>query len=527
MNSLHNVKLIRKTVILVSFLILIMGIVFICFMDNRKKSIYPGVTYENYFNILVPADENEGIYSDIYGYFENDVINIFLPTRADATSLVYYAIDAEGNYLERYENDFSKLPGSVLSVPVVVYSSDLPSVEITTNDAYGTMEAVLNDPLHNTEAFGHMVVSVKDDFAPIYGGETIFDSRDYAFDYNKKESMSISGRGNLTWTERKRPYEIKIEADKSILGMAPGKKWELLANVVDHACLRNEVLLNLAKDCGVKYVSDIQPVDLFINGVYQGNYSMCTKVEISPYRVDIDPDKDYFYRWGLLKGEYRYVESSSMWNEDNIVQLLNPKYTESDNKAFEIFQQMITAIEDTDSDEYLKYVDLESFARYYWVQEISKNTDAAFRSVYSYWDHETQKMYLISSWDFDRTIGTIEQWNKDLDYDYPTGYIIRQDEWYEPLFAHPEFVEEVNRVYWDGISQALEKSVSEIPVRINRVLQSATMNFMVWDYLEAPLDGYYNKIEYYMGDRSYESETTWLYEWMRQRKEWLDEENSK
>ena len=491
----------------------------------RRLYIYPGVTNENFAKLVVPADENEGIFYDIDSFLGKDnVIYLFVPTRADISKMVYYAVDSKGNYLERYVNDFTQFPSAVLDYPVVCMNSNLPTMEINIYDEHGSMEDVLNDEKHETKAFGEVTLSVRDDEAIKYGWDPIFKSNDNRTMNKFYGSASVKGRGNLSWLDEKKSLLLELESDVSLLGMAHGEKWVLLANSVDHTLLRNEIMLNLAKDCNAKYVPDIQAVDLFVDGEYYGNYSLCSKVEISESRVNIDED-DYFYRWGLPTGNYREVESTSLWNDDNLVELIYPKKSDKENEAFDIAQRMIAEIEDTKSSDYLNNIDLDSFIRYYWVQEISKNTDAANRSLYSCWDNSEQKMKLIAPWDFDRTVGTVEPWNKDLDYDYPTSYTVREDEWYKPFFEHKEVSEAAQRIYQEEISEALGKAVSEIPGRIERSRQSATMNFIRWDVLNKPYEDYYNVIEKYMGDRSYESEITWLYEWMRQRKEWLDSEN--
>lgn len=501
----------------------VLAVLFARKMYIEKPVFYPGVTAENFAYISIPACENDGIYTDLKGFVTGDKAVLFVPCRADITKLVYYCMDKDDRPLMRYENDFTSQPGEILGVPVICMKSDLASMEIDLDDRYGTLDDVNGDEDHNFTAYGDMTLTCTDAVATENGWDSVFVSR------NRKGktpcSVGIKGRGNLTWVQDKKPYLIELEESDSLLGMADGEKWVLLANVMDHALIRNELALYLAKECGCEYVSDIQPIDLFVDGEYIGNYSLCSKVEISSSRVNINPSRDYFYRWGMPSGNYREIESTSLWNDDNYIELINGHMDSRDDEAFDIMQRVISSIEDTDSDEFLDYIDLESWARYYWVQEYLKNTDACFRSVYTYWNHEDGKVYMIAPWDFDRTIGTVEQYNKTIEYLMPSGLEIRKDEWYEPLFEHPEFVNEVRRVYFDGgIKEAFAKVSDEAADRFVRLEPSAMMNFTRWDFLDRPLVDYYNKIALLMGDSSYNSEKEWVIQWTDKRAKWIDDE---
>ena len=53
--------------------------------------------------------------------------------------------------------------------------------------------------------------------------------------------MNIRGRGNSTWSYSKKPYNIKLNTKKAILGMPKHKRWCLLANYIDRTLMRNAV----------------------------------------------------------------------------------------------------------------------------------------------------------------------------------------------------------------------------------------------------------------------------------------------
>lgn len=492
--------------------------------------IMPGVTSEGVDAIVVPAAENEGIYTDQTAFYKDGMYVLFLPCRADISNVVYYAADKDSNYLERYKWDFTNGAAELFGIPIVCMQSNLPSFEIVTVDEYGSFEAVTDDPLHETFAYGDGYLSLTDALAGEKGVSPVFYTKD--FDRKLPCSISVRGRGNITWLEDKKPFRVKLENKVSLLNMPKGKKWALLPNVIDHSLLRNDTFLTLGREMGLDYTPQSEPVDLFINGEYQGNYSLCSTVEISKSRVAIDPEQDYFYRIGIKSGNCRRLGSDHIVKTDDYVELLNGYGDERDDTAFNLAIDLMGQIEDVNST--LSLLDAESLAKYYWLQEFSKNTDAALRSVYFYYSHTDKKMHFVAPWDFDRTAGTVDRFTEEnepsvrdaketAEYLYPDGYCVRNRDWYIPLFEHKEFADLVDEVYIrDGFSEKFSRAYRRIPERMAYIERSANMNFTRWDYLERPLDGYYNVIEKYMGDTSFASEVTWITEWLRQRTEFFD-----
>ena len=100
----------------------------------------------------------------------------------------------------------------------------------------------------------------------------------------------IQGRGNGTWSDssKKLPYNIKLAASTSLLGMGKAKKWVLLANDNEDTLINNQLSYDFAKYIGVQYQVIGKPVDVYANGKYMGNYLLTEKVEIKSNRVAIN-----------------------------------------------------------------------------------------------------------------------------------------------------------------------------------------------------------------------------------------------
>ncbi|MGN1194966.1 MAG: CotH kinase family protein, partial [Acutalibacteraceae bacterium] len=148
----------------------------------------------------------------------------------------------------------------------VMCSAELPSMYITTES--GSLDYI-HASKDNKEAGSIRIVE---------NGEVTVD----------KELKQIKGRGNATWSAAKKPYNIKFDKKTDLFGMGKAKKWTLLASYYDPSLIRNTVAFGFADGIGLPHTSEVQPVDLYINGNYMGNYLVCESVEVGSERVDIN-----------------------------------------------------------------------------------------------------------------------------------------------------------------------------------------------------------------------------------------------
>jgi hypothetical protein len=100
--------------------------------------------------------------------------------------------------------------------------------------------------------------------------------------------MGIRGRGNSTWGWPKKPWKIKLDEKASLLGMPADKEWALLANYSDRTLVRNIVAMRLSEICGFSWTPRMRSVEVYLNGGYQGVYTLCEHKKVSSDRVDID-----------------------------------------------------------------------------------------------------------------------------------------------------------------------------------------------------------------------------------------------
>lgn len=203
----------------------------------------------------------------------------YTPTSADLEKMLTVTAKAGGSYDATYQ--------------IQMYVSKLPVVYVNTEGgaAITSKENYINS-------------SVK-----IQGNGEYNSSNVTLYDGNAE----IRGRGNTTWGYAKKPYKLKLENKTDIFGFGANKHWVLLANYTDESHMRNKLAYDLSGAMGMPYMQSI-PVDLVLNGEYQGTYQFCEQVKISKARVNIFDWEDY--AGDVAKAIYKKEKSNGMTKDD-------------------------------------------------------------------------------------------------------------------------------------------------------------------------------------------------------------------
>ena len=155
---------------------------------------------------------------------------------------------------------------------IFYYTENVPSMYIETES--GSMEAIDNDKHHETsEAASYRVYLT--DGTPDSSGQ-----------------CTIRGRGNSTWSQKKRPYNLKFEKENVILDMTSCRKYALIANFWDSTQTRQYYAFLTAERLGLAYTPQTQFVNLYLNGKYQSLYLLTQRINVNGGTVQItDLDK--------------------------------------------------------------------------------------------------------------------------------------------------------------------------------------------------------------------------------------------
>ena len=517
-------KILLLSIIMSAFFLMILY-QFERWSDLKKQTPTMGVSIEdagkNDFWISVPAIENRGLSYDVGGYFddETNTIYLILPADVNQKKVVYYVRDIYNNYLTRVVSNFEKEDVMIGDRAIVAIASELPILYLQVDDEYGTIHDVNNDPTKETRCYGELRIDVGKESATQNGFATSYLSVDY--DDSTPGSVEVKPRGNNTWLfGSKRPYSFKLDKSMDLLGMGKTKKWALLANAEDKSLIKNEIAFKLADQIGVAYTPQTQNVVFYLNGEYRGVYGLTTRIEIDKDRVALT-NNDFLINWGgsapqqviPLESESWYYDSSE--HDFPYVDLIYPENASDIEAVQTIVQEYMTAVEDVSSDRYLEYMDIESLAKFYWVQEICMNLDASSRSIYSYYKGNEQKLYMGPVWDMDLTLG-INGDKAGCDYRVPEGWAVRNIGMYVPLFEHDSFEQEVERVYYEeGIRDIMFAMVDYFDYMQNTMKVDGELNYSRWR--DEP--GIY-ALDY--GATNYEEQVNGVRQFYVDRIEWID-----
>ena len=241
----------------------------------------------------------------------------------------------------------------------------------------------------------------------------------------QEQPITTRVRGNGSATFPKKPYRVKFTSksqhvlkDSPLESPAKAKKWTLINNYSDKALMRNLIAFEMSRRLGFFYTPWGQPVDVIMNGEYQGNYQLCDQITIDPNRLNItemkSTDIEYPYITGgyLIEVDaYANQEPAQSWftsntgipvtikspDEDDIVTLqynyIKGFFNEMETKAYaNDYTNVKTG--------YRSRLDLTSFLKHFIVGEFAGNLDT-YWSVYMYKERDEDIFHVGPCWDFD------------------------------------------------------------------------------------------------------------------------------
>lgn len=343
--------------------------------------------------------------------------------------------------------------------------------------------------------------------------------------------MGIRGRGNSTWSFPKKPWKVKLREKASLLGMPADKEWALLANYADRTLVRNIVAMKLSEICGFSWTPRMHSVEVYLNGKYQGVYTLCEHKKVSSDRVDIDVVGEDVTGGDAITGGYyleieeQQDETTCWWTSMGVPMMFSdPEEPNSEQLAyikglFESFEQALWAKDYSQTSGYPKYIDVDSFVDYYIVQELTKNIDGNLRKSSFITKERGKKMEMYHLWDFDLTLGNCGYFWGNVG-NGPENFWIKLDKWYPHLFADPAFVDKVQK-RWNELKPEFDKIPEFIDEQTFYLAKAQERNFKVWSIWESVDWVYFPSLG------SYEKEVDYLKEFYTKRLEWLDTELNK
>lgn len=363
-----------------------------------------------------------------------------------------------------------------------------------------------------------------------YGNEMTLRRGEEKLFYNDVE---IKGRGNASWAMDKKSYRIKFDEKVDLLGLGKMKKWALVSNHLDDSLVRNDLGQYLASLLYENYPIKGDFVKLKIDDENLGLYYLIKPIEISKNSVEIK------------RLDAIIVELDNAYCESNDVRLetkyfhdcIAMKDVRDEETVYETMTALLNdynsfekALINREYEKVLEIIDVESWAKYFLLSELTSNPDAYVTSWYLYRDGESDKIHANLGWDFDAAFGN-RNWEKWPDEFYsPSGLMNRMEYSFtknenesqgcrylidiestviSPVMCYlaemPEFRDLVKEVYRDKIKFQRENIMNYIKTVSSRIHGAAIENDVRW------------------GKNNFLSEIKYLSEWVETRLEYLDQ----
>lgn len=269
-------------------------------------------------------------------------------------------------------------------------------------------------------------------------------------------ALQIRGRGNYTWNDfDKKPYRLKLDKKAALLGMNRSKHFALLAHADDNlAFLRNSVGFELSRRIGLAYTPAQQPVEVVLNGEYIGLYFLTETIRVANDRVNIVEQPDTATAADVITGGW-LIEIDNYEAEEQIsitegngatirFTYKSPELLSSEQETY-LYNQvtaMNSAIYNSNknSTAWEGYIDIDTLARYYIVQEIMDNAESFHGSCYMHKDQGIKKWIFGPVWDFGNS------------YHRDNGQFIYQNPpfgqtWIGEIAKYPRFQQKVIEVW--------------------------------------------------------------------------------
>lgn len=323
---------------------------------------------------------------------------------------------------------------------------------------------------------------------------------------------SIRLRGNSTYKFPKKPYRIKLDQKHSLLGLDKAKSWVLLADWLDPSTLHNYAALNLAATSEhFDFIPTPHKVNLYLNGEYQGIYTLCEQVQENEGRLDLETEikrsmkdlEDYNF---LICMNYNAPEKPGaeegvtyfyLSNCDRYFELEYPTKEDFPSEAqFHTFfnaledymRETVAAFQQSNRSYLSKNVDMDTLIDLFIVDQIMGERDHHWKSVFMYYKgaEGDPKLHFGPPWDYDFCMFT--QWTGEPNEEFDLSNKFNPHEagvFFTPLLNNSYYTRKVRSRYKGHFSDALADVIHQVELQAAAMAESLHMNQGTW-YADKP-----------------------------------------
>ncbi len=318
---------------------------------------------------------------------------------------------------------------------------------------------------------------------------------------------SIRLRGNSTYEFPKKPYRIRLDQKHSFFGLDKAKSWVLLAEWLDPSALHNYAALTLAGTSdSFDFVPTPHKVNLYLNGEYQGLYTLCEQVQEQEGRLDLEftprPSMRQIEDFNFLicmnhnapekPGAEEGVTYFYLSSCDRYFELEYP--TREDFPTEALFRRFFTAMEDymretvsafmrSDRSYLAKNVDTDTLIDFFIVDQIMGDRDHHWKSVFLYYrgaDGDA-KLHFGPPWDYDFCMFTEWTGEPNREFDIHNDFNPAEASvFFKPLLNNTYYTNKVRSRYKTHFSDAITKVIEQTEACAAAMPESLRLNQDAW-----------------------------------------------
>ncbi len=260
---------------------------------------------------------------------------------------------------------------------------------------------------------------------------------DTTFEYNGKIGIEIRGNSSAGFAKKSYTVETRLDDTTNInvplLGLPKENDWVFHGPYPDKSLMRNALAYHLGNLTG-KWSPRTRFFELYLNGTYQGVYTLVEKIKIDKNRMNLatlaptDTVGDELtggYVFKLDRPESTDVNGRDYWispyrawtslQQQEYFLFQDPDGVDLHPKQFNYIKNCITdfenAMNSTNYNDkllgYLPKIDFRSFVDYYILTELSRNLDGYRISTFIHKDKDSKggKITMGPYWDYDISFG--------------------------------------------------------------------------------------------------------------------------
>lgn len=285
--------------------------------------------------------------------------------------------------------------------------------------------------------------------------------------------MQIRGRGNFTWGLEKKPYRIKLDEKAKLLGMHKSKHFALMAHYDDSGMLINDELgFEFSRRLNMAFTPEHHPVELVLNGNYEGIYFLTETIRVDKNRVNITEMDDYeqdpeLFTGGWLVEIDNIQESGTFYFKHGRVKWHSPERITGPQYwyIYNLFGEMDTRLfgSDKTDNSWEELVDVDTLARFYIINEIMDDREAFAGSCYMHKERgDSTKLIFGPVWDFGRSLERRNESECNFLYENAPSYI--NNDVIKEMLKYPHFQRIIREVWTaevENIKQGLDTKVQD------------------------------------------------------------------